>query len=207
MSYTDRIMESYMKRHEEPPRRLYSIPLMPVTVQRLDDIARSLTKYSGRTVTRNMLYEQMLEGFLDDMEEKMSAADIPIEEESADSFDTVVYPARDNGDYRRAFFEEHEWRYVKIRRENIPKVKYIALYMAAPVSAVTHYAEVAEDGFIYDEARGRYRIKLKDAPRQLASPIPKGSASAAEVRSMKYTTLDKLLSAQDFRELYAREER
>jgi len=50
-------------------------------------------------------------------------------------------------DYREAFFDDHEWRYVRVAKKRIPKIKYIALYVGAPQSAICHYAAVAPDGF------------------------------------------------------------
>src|SRR5271157_5406303 len=54
--------------------------------------------------------------------------------------DTIVIPAREEG-FQSVFMRQHcWWPAPKIRSDLSKKIRYIAVYRAAPVSAITHYA-------------------------------------------------------------------
>ena len=202
-----------LQRPDEEVRKPLSIPLKLSSIRRLDDLARVLTQHSGVTTTRNMLIEDAVDSLLEEaapileskgIEFTASQADSPVSAgRLADDFDTIVFPAQPGEQYRRAFFTDHEWRFVRVDKRKIPHIRYIALYIGAPQSSIRHYAEVAPDGFHFDPETKKYRIKLNGPPKELPHPIPRGTASPQAVRSAKYTTLERLLSAQDFRSLYA----
>lgn len=203
MSNTN-VIRARLSRQEEPERKLYSIPLKPEIMAKMDVIAKALTRSSGRTTTRNMLIEDILHDFVTDAPDILADEGIQLDSPQGGSFDTIICPARMNEDYEHAFFVDHEWRFVKIRKEKLTKIQYIALYVGAPQSSISHYARVAPNGFTFDEAEKGYRIRLDGAPIPLPHPVPKGTASASAVRTMKYTTLEQLLTANDFREAYER---
>jgi len=54
---------------------------------------------------------------------------------------------------------------------------------------------------VYNETEGKYEILLKGEPIELADPIPLGSMSAVATRSPRYTTLEKLLSVREYKDL------
>jgi hypothetical protein len=56
--------------------------------------------------------------------------------------DTIVVPAREEG-FQEVFLGENRWYAIRIHSSMIPKVRYIAAYQVAPVSAITYVAEVA----------------------------------------------------------------
>ena len=56
--------------------------------------------------------------------------------------DTIVVPAREDG-FIETFLGEDRWWQIRIHSSMIPKIKYIAAYRIAPVSAITHIAPVA----------------------------------------------------------------
>src|SRR5258706_10332626 len=60
---------------------------------------------------------------------------------SPEEADTVVVPAHEEG-ARETFLGEHRWHAVRIHGAMRPRIKYIALYQVAPVSAITHVAPV-----------------------------------------------------------------
>lgn len=205
MSAVNEKLKSRLKKAEEPQRKPLSIPFKLDNIQKLDAIARAITRHSDRTTTRNMLIEDAIEGFIEDAISLLADEGIELDVEDDTDFDTVVFPARIEEGYEEAFFNEHQWYYVRVAESRIPKIRYIALYVGAPQSAITHYAKVAPNGFLYDEDEEKYRILLDGDPIKLPSPIPRGSASPLAVRSPKYTTLQKLFSAAEFRELYTQE--
>src|SRR5947209_12479403 len=56
--------------------------------------------------------------------------------------DTIVVPAQKDG-FERVFLGQDAWWAIRISGGMIPKIKYIAAYQSAPVSAITHAAPVA----------------------------------------------------------------
>lgn len=49
--------------------------------------------------------------------------------------DTIVCPARAAG-FKRAFLEQHAWWEIRISPSILPKLRYIAMYEVAPISAI-----------------------------------------------------------------------
>jgi hypothetical protein len=57
--------------------------------------------------------------------------------------DAIVVPARGEG-FQEVFLGENRWYAIRIHSSMKPKIHYIAVYQVAPVSAITHIAEVAD---------------------------------------------------------------
>ena len=55
--------------------------------------------------------------------------------------DTVVIPAREDG-FNDVFLGEQRWYAIRVQSTIQPKIKYIAAYQVAPVSAITHIAPI-----------------------------------------------------------------
>ncbi len=55
--------------------------------------------------------------------------------------DTIVVPAREDG-FKETFLGENCWYSIRIHSSMIQKIKYIAAYQVAPISAITHIASV-----------------------------------------------------------------
>lgn len=147
-----------------------------------------------------MLIEDAIESFLQDAAAVLSEEGISLDITDNSDFDTVVFPAQTGQDFETAFFNDREWRFVRVDKTEIPKIRYIALYLGAPESCIRWYSEV--DSFHYEQSKGKYRIRLKGDPLKLPTPILLGNASPLSTRSPKYTTLQKLLTVNEFRELY-----
>jgi hypothetical protein len=60
---------------------------------------------------------------------------------SNSGYDTLVVPAVKEG-FERVFIGENCWYSVRIAAGSTPKIEHIAVYQTAPVSAITHIAEV-----------------------------------------------------------------
>ena len=54
-----------------------------------------------------------------------------------DELDTIVVPAREEG-FNRVFLGENSWYEIKISSSMLSKIKYIAAYQTAPISAITY---------------------------------------------------------------------
>lgn len=65
---------------------------------------------------------------------------------------TIIVPAREEG-FNRVFLGENAWYAIKISSSMIPKIKYIASYQTAPVSAITYFAQVDKIEKYQDSAK------------------------------------------------------
>ncbi len=54
---------------------------------------------------------------------------------------TIIVPAQEDG-FKKVFLGENSWYAIRIGGGKLKDIKYIAAYQTAPISAVTHYAEV-----------------------------------------------------------------
>ena len=205
MSVVNQKILSRLAKAEDTPRKPLSIPFKVENIKNLDAIAKAMTRHSGCTATRNMLIEDAVESFIDEAIVILNEEGIELDIEANDDFDTVVFPAQMGEEQKQAFFDDREWRYVRVSKNKIPKIKYVALYVGAPQSAIHHYAKVSSNGFIYVESEDKYKICFDGDPIELPNPIPLGTTSPLAVRSPKYTTLQKLFTANEFRELYTKD--
>ncbi|MBR4038818.1 MAG: hypothetical protein IKJ11_01820 [Clostridia bacterium] len=171
MSTANQKIMSRLVKIEENARKALSIPFKPQNIEKLDAIAKAMTKHSGNTTTRNMLIEDAIESYIEEAMAVLEEERIELEADDEDGFDTIVCPAKLEDKYQQAFFNEHEWRFVRVAESKIEKIKYIALYVGAPQSAISHYANVAKNGFEYDSTEKKYKIKLDGDPIQLTKPF------------------------------------
>src|SRR5689334_4380331 len=106
------------------------------------------------------------------------------------NFDTIIVPAREDG-FQRVFMGRHEWPRLRLSSESRCRLKWIAVYRTAPLSAVTHYAQVVE--FVPEDSE-HWTAKITD-PREV-EPIPLvRDGSAPNVQTPRFTRLDRLLKA------------
>lgn len=110
----------------------------------------------------------------------------------------VVVPAQEDG-FKTVFLGERRWRSIRIAGGKLHQIRYIAAYQTRPVSAVTHYAPVAEIE-PYGEG-GKYQLILSGPPVEVG-PIPFGNAPAGLMQGPRYTTLSKLLAAKVIMDLF-----
>ncbi len=82
--------------------------------------------------------------------------------------DTVVVPAREGG-FKRTFLGKHRWYAIRIGAAMKERIKYIAAYQVAPISAVTHVAEVREIQPYQDS--GKYEV-IFAGPATEIEPVP-----------------------------------
>lgn len=202
MSNIEKSIQKRLKALEIQPKKQIAISLKAECIEQLDAIARTLSRQSGRSTSRNMIIEDAIEAYIQDAMQIFEEEGIEVETESFDNeiFDTVVFPAHEEG-FRKAFLDENKWYYVRIGKDRIPKLKYVAVYVGAPVSKITHYAKIAQKGFEYDEDEKKYIIHFEGQAVELENPVPLGGISAASTRAPKYTTLQKLLTAEQYKEL------
>jgi hypothetical protein len=82
--------------------------------------------------------------------------------------DTIVVPARKEG-FDRVFLGENRWYAIRISAGMRDRIKYIAGYQIAPISAVTHLAEVSHVKPY--GSNGKFEVVFKGPATKLKRPI------------------------------------
>jgi hypothetical protein len=133
------------------------------------------------------------------------AAPEPVPLPAGKSFDTLVCPARDEG-FESAFLGQRAWWAIRIREENIPKLRYIAMYRVAPTSAITHYGEIerVEPYTGTDEPQGKFRVVLKGDPVVLPHPVGIGKNAHLKPQAPRYAALAEILKAKSLDEVFSK---
>lgn len=119
-----------------------------------------------------------------------------------DEIDTIVVPARADG-FQEVFINENRWYAIRIHASMIAKIKHIAVYQVAPVSAITYIAPVSKIERWNDS--NKYVVYFSAAatkigPLHLASKGTEAKGKAPQ--GPRYTTRDRLLSSRSVEEVF-----
>jgi hypothetical protein len=109
--------------------------------------------------------------------------------------DTIVVPAREGG-FKETFIGKDMWHEVRIGAAMKERIKYIAVYQVAPISAVTHIAEIQE--IKPYKNTGKYQIIFK-GPAQEIDHVPIDDTRYAP-QNVVYVKRDELLKAENLDE-------
>lgn len=112
--------------------------------------------------------------------------------------DTVIVPAQEDG-FNKVFIGENCWYAIRIGGGMLNKIKYIASYQTAPISAITHYAEV-DTIELYGEGN-KYKLNFKNSAIKLNVPIRLGNAKKGAMQGITYTSFEKLQKAREVSDL------
>ncbi len=115
-----------------------------------------------------------------------------------EDIDTIVVPANEDG-FKAVFLDENRWYAIRISSAMLERIKYIAVYQTAPISAVTYVAEVAKIQKYKDTAK--YEVVFKERAQNIG-PIkqPKGENIAPQ--APRYTTYKRLLKAKTMDQIF-----
>ncbi len=116
----------------------------------------------------------------------------------ADDRDTVIVPAQQEN-FKTMFVDSHCWYAIRIAGGMLPRIRYVAAYQTAPVSAITHVAPVERIEPFGDA--GKYRLIFSEPAKTLPTPIPFADARIGSLQGPRYTSYEKLLSAKSVAEL------
>jgi hypothetical protein len=114
-------------------------------------------------------------------------------------FDTIVVPANEEG-FKEVFLGENCWYAIRISNSMIWKIRYIAAYQTAPISAITYYAEVAKIERYKDT--GKYIVYFKDKAKRIKPINLSIKKKGAAPQAPRYTTFKKLQKAKKLKDVF-----
>ena len=130
-----------------------------------------------------ILYE--FEPFLNEVTEDTEKVDIS-------DINTIVIPAREDG-FKEVFIDENCWYAIRLNSSMIPKIKYIAAYQVAPISAITHIAGVKSIEQWKDT--NKYILHFTE-PAEKIKKVPLGTNKGKAPQSPRYSSRDRILNAK-----------
>ncbi len=113
--------------------------------------------------------------------------------------DTIIVPAQDDG-FNDVFIKQNCWWAIRIHSSMIPKIKHIAAYRVAPISAITHIAKVKKIEQWQDTSK--YIVQFEGQADKIGpiKLVPKSSVKA--LQSARYSSFNKLQSAKSLDEAF-----
>jgi hypothetical protein len=113
--------------------------------------------------------------------------------------DTIVVPAQNEG-FTEVFLGENRWYQIRIHSSMIPRIKHIAVYRVAPVSAITHIADVRS--IEQWKETNKYVVNFSKPATEidLVKLVPKSIVKAPQ--APRYTSLSRLNKAKNLNEAF-----
>ncbi|MBM3332736.1 GIY-YIG nuclease family protein [candidate division WOR-3 bacterium] len=117
---------------------------------------------------------------------RVSRQRLPVQDRE---FDTIVCPAHEDG-FKEVFLRQSCWYAIRISKNVIPRLKYIAIYVTGKVKLVSHYGRIKTiDPW---KRSGKYIVRLDGKPKEIG-PIP--WRRGVVIQSCRLTQMSKLKSA------------
>lgn len=117
----------------------------------------------------------------------------------ADELDTIVVPAREKG-FHEEFLKNSRWFAIRISSAMIDKIKYIAAYQVAPVSGITHIAEV--DRIEKYKDTNKYIVFFKTDTAKKINKISLGKKKGMAPQAPRYSSCKTILKAKTLDDLW-----
>lgn len=111
---------------------------------------------------------------------------------------TIVVPARKEG-FKDVFIGKNAWHAIRLNSSMIPKIKYIAAYQVAPISAITHIAEVKSIEPYEDT--NKYILHFVDKAAKI-EPIKLGKDKGKAPQSSRYSSYEAIRKAKSMDEVF-----
>ena len=118
---------------------------------------------------------------------------------SPEDIDTIVVPAQEEG-FQSAFIESNAWWQIRISVSMLDKIKYIAAYRTAPVSAITHIAEV--DRIERYKDTNKYILYFKEPAKEITHIELDKDKKGVAPQASRYTNYARLMSATKLSEVF-----
>ncbi len=113
--------------------------------------------------------------------------------------DTIIVPDRDDG-FQEEFIKNNRWYAIRISSAMIDKIKYIAAYQVAPVSAITYMAEVAWIDKYEDS--NKYIVYFKEGSLKKINSVGLGEKRALAPQGPRYSSSRIILEAKTLNDIW-----
>lgn len=117
----------------------------------------------------------------------------------ADELDTIVVPAREEG-FREEFMKNNCWFAIRISGAMLDKIKYIAAYQVAPVSAITYLAEVEKIEKYKDT--NKYIVYFRMGTLRKINKILLGKKKGLAPQAPRYSSYKTIVKAETLDDLW-----
>lgn len=211
MSEAKESFRKLLMQKEENERKNITVNLENETFLKIDKVTKILSNLNpSKNFSRNSIIEAAIDAFLresamvlkEDFDIDLDSDEIVFEKEAKindSDYDLLILPAHNEG-FEETFLGENCWYSFRIKEERIEKIKYIAMYRAAPISGITHYAKVKNISQ-YEDTKKKIAY-FEDLPIELPHVVKLGTTNANALRAPRYAKLSKLLNAQEVSELF-----
>jgi hypothetical protein len=125
----------------------------------------------------------------------------PEDQMDPSELDTVVVPAQEEG-FKEVFVGENRWYAIRIHSSMVPRIKYIAAYRTAPVSAITSIAPVKDIALWKDGSK--YVLNFTEPAKEIGpiKLVPKPNGIVKAPQGPRYTSYKKLTKASNLDEAF-----
>lgn len=113
--------------------------------------------------------------------------------------DTIVVPAKENG-FRDVFLDQDRWYEVRMESAMREKIKHVAVYRTAPISAITHIATIKSIEPWQNE--GRWVINFDGSAKEIKTIPLNKNGKIKPLQSPRYAIKDKLLKADTLEDVW-----
>ena len=123
----------------------------------------------------------------------------PVSSVDKSLFNTIVVPAQEEG-FKDVFLKENRWYAIRIHSSMVDRIKYIAAYQIAPISAITHLAEVKDIKLWPDS--DKYVVNFTGPAKEIKhiKLVHKGKIKA--LQSPRYAILSRLQNAKTLDDVF-----
>lgn len=163
--------------------------LETVLISRFKFPVEIITLKRYKTGEGKILFE--FEPFLNEVEEDTEKIEIS-------EIDTIVVAAREDG-FIETFLGENCWYAIRLNSSMIPKIKYLATYRIAPISAITHIALVKNIEQFKDT--NKYIVYFTDPPEKIKD-VKLGKTKGKAPQSPRYASKEKILNADTLDDVF-----
>lgn len=198
LSFKKEAVEEAKRDGYKPIKLIDGHELTKIILKNFDEIDDTYKTRFSITKRRDFNVEDMFEPDTEDYYPENTDEGSQTKRKSA-SFDTIVCSAYEEG-FKSAFLGEKAWWQIPIGKENLPHIKFIAIYQTAPVSKITYYGKIKS----IEEYKnsGNYILYLDGEPVKLDNPVPVGVNKYLRPQGPKYAILDRILHAKSLDDVF-----